>query len=160
MVSICAIGMEWEAKAQNFLLVTIVIAIFDFLIGAFLAPSAEDIAQGFTGPNMQNFENNWAADYRFSEGLDQNFFTVFAIFFPSVTGLQAGANICGDLKDPATAIPKGTLLALLISGISYISFVFMAGFSAARDASGNVTDIINGTLTDHPACLSDFVSKS
>jgi solute carrier family 12 sodium/potassium/chloride transporter 2 len=107
MVCICAIGMEWEAKAQNFLLVAILIAIFDFIIGAFLSPDATEVSQGFTGPSMDNFEKNWPADYRFSEGSEQNFFTVFAIFFPSVTGLQAGANICGDLKDPGTAIPKG-----------------------------------------------------
>lgn len=73
------------------------------------------------------------SDYRFSEGRNQDFFSVFAIFFPSVTGIQAGANICGDLKDPAKAIPKGTFWSLLISMTSYAMFVLFAGGAAARD---------------------------
>lgn len=62
-----------------------------------------------------------------------------------MTGIQAGANISGDLKDPAKSIPKGTLLALLISMTSYAVFVIFAGGSALRDATGNVTDVYNGT---------------
>lgn len=69
-----------------------------------------------------------------------------------VTGLQAGANISGDLKDPAGAIPKGTLLALFLSAISYAVFVVFAGGAAARDASGIV---INGTVVD---CLATKVN--
>jgi solute carrier family 12 sodium/potassium/chloride transporter 2 len=41
---------------------------------------------------------NLGSSYRYSEHVDQDFFSVFAIFFPSVTGIQAGANISGDLK--------------------------------------------------------------
>ncbi|XP_029733780.2 bumetanide-sensitive sodium-(potassium)-chloride cotransporter isoform X1 [Aedes albopictus] len=147
MVIICAVGMEWEAKAQNFLIVTILIAIFNFLIGVIVGPTDNDqLAKGFVGFSSEVFQENLKPDYRFSENTEQTFFTVFAIFFPSVTGVQAGANICGDLKDPATAIPKGTLLALVISAISYITFVFFAGGAALRDASGNLTDLVNGTF--------------
>ncbi|XP_058817397.1 bumetanide-sensitive sodium-(potassium)-chloride cotransporter-like [Topomyia yanbarensis] len=147
MVVICAIGMEWEAKAQNILVVTIVVAIFNFMIGVIIGPRSDnEIAHGFMGFSTQVFTENLKPDYRYSENVNQNFFTVFGIFFPSVTGVQAGANICGDLKDPASAIPKGTLLALLISAISYISFVFFAGAAAVRDASGNITDLVNGTF--------------
>jgi len=44
------------------------------------------------------YAENFGPGFRFSEGLNQNFFTVFSIFFTSVTGVQAGANISGDLK--------------------------------------------------------------
>lgn len=103
------------------------------------------------------FAENWPSDFRFSEKTDQSFFSVFAIFFPSVTGLQAGANISGDLKDPASSIPKGTLLALLISAISYIVFVLIAGGSALRDATGDISDIMNGTLA---SCADTNVSQT
>ena len=42
-------------------------------------------------------ENSWN-DYRPFEGLDYNFFGVFGVFFPAVTGIVAGANLSGDLK--------------------------------------------------------------
>nr|XP_033326435.1 bumetanide-sensitive sodium-(potassium)-chloride cotransporter isoform X2 [Megalopta genalis] len=139
MIMICAVGMEWESKAQNFLIAIIVAAIFDFLIGTIMGPSRiEHKAHGFLGFSTDVFMSNMGPDYRYSENSNQTFFSVFAIFFPSVTGIQAGANISGDLKDPASSIPIGTLLALLISMLSYLTFVLFAGGAAARDASGLV----------------------
>ncbi|XP_053669042.1 bumetanide-sensitive sodium-(potassium)-chloride cotransporter-like [Anopheles marshallii] len=147
MVIICAVGMDWETKAQNFLVIAIVIAIGGFVLGVLLGPRTDnDRGKGFTGVSVERFVDNLGPDYRYSEGIEQDFFSVFGIFFPSVTGVQAGANICGELKDPATAIPKGTLLALLISGISYVAFVLLAGSASYRDASGDLLDLVNGTF--------------
>lgn len=58
------------------------------------------------------FNQNWNPDYSFSEGQDQTLFTVFAIFFPSVTGIQAGANISGDLKvtNPVSNVTDGNFI--------------------------------------------------
>uniref|UniRef100_A0AAR5PV11 Bumetanide-sensitive sodium-(Potassium)-chloride cotransporter n=1 Tax=Dendroctonus ponderosae TaxID=77166 RepID=A0AAR5PV11_DENPD len=157
MIAICAIGMEWESKAQNFLIAIIVGAMVDFIIGTIMGP-VNDLqrAQGFTGFNSTVWETNWYPEYRVSEGQEYSFFAVFAIFFPSVTGIQAGANISGDLKDPASSIPKGTLLSLLITMLSYALFMFFAGGAAMRDATGNVTDLVSGNLT---SCTSDLSCK-
>ncbi|XP_050685671.1 bumetanide-sensitive sodium-(potassium)-chloride cotransporter isoform X2 [Leptidea sinapis] len=154
MCIICAVGMDWESKAQNFLIAIIVGAMVDFVVGTIMGPKdLTEVAEGFVGLSATTFVENFNPDFRYSEKLDQDFFTVFAIFFPSVTGIQAGANISGDLKDPASAIPKGTLLALLISMISYAAMVLISGGGALRDASGNVTDLVvmNGTVMNHSA---------
>uniref|UniRef100_A0A182J3J7 Bumetanide-sensitive sodium-(Potassium)-chloride cotransporter n=1 Tax=Anopheles atroparvus TaxID=41427 RepID=A0A182J3J7_ANOAO len=150
MIIICAVGMDWEVKAQNFLLVLIVVAIFNFIIGAIIGPggSTEDIGKGFLGISTALLAANMGPGYTVMNGVQQNFFSVFAIFFPSVTGIQSGANICGDLKDPASAIPKGTLWACLISAISYVFFSFMAAGSAVREASGNASDLVGVTFTN------------
>lgn len=59
MIIICAVGMEWESKAQNFLVAIIVAAIFNFILGAFLGPKSEtEHAQGFTGFNSK-FSNQY-----------------------------------------------------------------------------------------------------
>ncbi|XP_033219683.1 bumetanide-sensitive sodium-(potassium)-chloride cotransporter [Belonocnema kinseyi] len=144
LLAIVMIGMEWEAKAQVGLLVILLLAIADFLIGTFIGPKSDaERAQGFIGYDARLFEENFYPDYKPKDGQNHDFFSVLAIFFPAATGILAGANISGDLKDPQSAIPKGTLLAIFLTTLSYLIMAVMVGGSVMRDASGNITDIFS-----------------
>lgn len=49
------------------------------------------------------------------------------------------------LQDPSTAIPKGTLLSILITITSYIVLIVVPGAVHLREASGNLDELQNGT---------------
>lgn len=49
------------------------------------------------------------------------FWVVFAVFFPAVTGIEAGLSMSGDLKQPDKSLPLGTLLAISCSYIVYMA---------------------------------------
>ncbi len=48
------------------------------------------------------------------------FWVVFAVFFPAVTGIEAGLGLSGDLKNPAKSLPLGTLLAVATGYLVYM----------------------------------------
>jgi len=64
---------------------------------------------------------------------DMGFWALFALFFPAATGITAGANMSGDLRNPGRAIPKGTLIAIGVTLAVYgVEIVLLAG-GARRD---------------------------
>lgn len=142
LLGIAIIGTEWETKAQIVLLLILLSAMGNFLIGSVLSPTNSQKAQGFIGWNLEVGAENFMPDFR--DG--KNFFAVFAVFFPAATGILAGANISGDLKDPQKSIPKGTLLAIMITTISYILFAVTAGCTVYRYANGIEDYVNNNTM--------------
>ncbi len=64
-----------------------------------------------------------------------SFWVAFAVFFPAVTGIEAGLGMSGDLKNPARALPLGTLAAVLTGYAVYIAIpVFLSQTVADREA--------------------------
>ncbi|KAK5915618.1 hypothetical protein CesoFtcFv8_001194 [Champsocephalus esox] len=142
LLAISVAGMEWEAKAQILLLIILLVAIVNVFVGTFIPATPEKKSQGIFDYNSKIFMENFTPDFR--EG--ESFFSVFAIFFPAATGILAGANISGDLRDPQAAIPKGTLLAILITAFTYLGVALAVSACVVRDATGNLTDIITSSI--------------
>ncbi|XP_077568718.1 solute carrier family 12 member 1 [Stigmatopora nigra] len=138
LLGISLAGMEWEAKAQIVLLIILLAAIVDVFAGTFIPPTEDKKSKGVFNYNVNIFLENFPP--AFSAG--ESFFSVFSIFFPAATGILAGANISGDLRDAQAAIPKGTLLAILITGITYLGVALCVSACVVRDATGNLTDLI------------------
>ena len=53
------------------------------------------------------------------------FFTAFAIFFPAVTGIDAGVGMSGDLKNPRKSLVKGTFFSIGLTFIVYLIVTFI-----------------------------------
>uniref|UniRef100_A0A9J8DMJ5 Solute carrier family 12 member 7b n=1 Tax=Cyprinus carpio carpio TaxID=630221 RepID=A0A9J8DMJ5_CYPCA len=82
------------------------------------------------------------------------FFTLLVgIYFPSVTGIMAGSNRSGDLRDAQRSIPIGTILAIATTTIIYLSCVVMFGACIEgvllRDKFGDSVkgNLVIGTLS-------------
>ncbi|MCM4153912.1 Na-K-Cl cotransporter [Arenibacter sp. N53] len=86
--------------------------------------------------NELDYNIQWTGTYPGSIENDFNgssFWIVFAVFFPAVTGVMAGANMSGDLTNPRKSIPVGTISSVIITTIIYVSLIFVAAVIASPD---------------------------
>lgn len=111
------VGSSWAIRAQYLILTALVGSVISFVIG------------GVLNFDAGLFQTNWAASYSSPE---HNFWTTFAVFFPAVTGIMAGVNMSGDLKEPERSIPNGTLAAIAVGGLIYMIQVLIMGGSTTR----------------------------
>ncbi|VDM65821.1 unnamed protein product [Strongylus vulgaris] len=129
LMSIIFIGTQFESRMQMFLLVILTASIIDYWIGSVFPPNNAAILRGATGYSYTTLFENLLPSFR-----GEDFFSVFAVYFPAATGIMAGANISGDLADPQRAIPMGTLLAIGITTVVYLATVWMTGSTCVRYA--------------------------
>ncbi len=97
-----------------------------------------------------NFDFQWFGTYPGSIENDfggSSFWIVFAVFFPAVTGVMAGANMSGDLTNPRKSIPYGTISSVIITTIIYISLIFVASMIAtSKELAENYNVFIDKAL--------------
>uniref|UniRef100_A0A673ZUV6 Solute carrier family 12 member 9 n=1 Tax=Salmo trutta TaxID=8032 RepID=A0A673ZUV6_SALTR len=88
----------------------------------------------YTGFNVTTLKDNLGSGYTvdYSTGKVMSFATVFAVMFTSCTGIMAGANMSGELKNPSAAIPKGTIIAVLYTFIVYVLLFILASSTCER----------------------------
>jgi amino acid transporter len=102
LVILSFIGVRAAMKAQYFIMAAIVLSLLSAFLGK--GQGSEHIVFWHQSTSV-------------------SFWKVFAIFFPAVTGIAAGAAMSGDLKDPKRSLPIGILSAI---GIGLIIYVGMA----------------------------------
>ncbi|HAC62603.1 MAG TPA: Na-K-Cl cotransporter [Cyanothece sp. UBA12306] len=100
-------------KAQYFIMAGIVLSLFSFYFGHRVEPTEIEL---------------WVTS-------KEPFWTVFAVFFPAVTGIMAGVNMSGDLRDPIKSLPIGTLAAV---GTGFVIYMTLPLFLAMRADSSTL----------------------
>uniref|UniRef100_D3Z6X1 Solute carrier family 12 member 8 n=1 Tax=Mus musculus TaxID=10090 RepID=D3Z6X1_MOUSE len=120
-------GVKWIIRLQLLLLLLLAVSTLDFVVGSFTHLDPE---HGFIGYSPELLQSNILPEY--SPG--ESFFTVFGVFFPAATGVMAGFNMGGDLRDPADSVPLGSLAAVGVSWFLYIIFAFLLGAVCTREA--------------------------
>lgn len=120
-------GVKWVVRIQFVLLLVLLMALSDFGVGIFIK---KDLESGVTGLNMTTFLDNIKPSYLVNE----NWFTIFGVFFPAMTGVCAGINMSSDLLNPSKNIPTGTFSAIGTSVLIYVAFILGLGATCERTA--------------------------
>lgn len=151
MLIVCLIGAAMFAKTSVLILGVVCVCLFSTYI-SFLSQGPQEIpipqenhlvdhngtkitTGSYTGLSSDTFYNNlfenYGKDYT-SSGGEINFAIVFGVLFAGVTGIMAGANMSGELKNPSRSIPIGTLSAV---SFTFVCYVILTVLMAATTSS-------------------------
>ncbi|XP_060940735.1 solute carrier family 12 member 9-like [Limanda limanda] len=141
---VCLVGAHIYAKAAFIIFIIVTTVLVSVFISFFIArpvgvvlPSVNSTSltiANFTGFRLHTLQSNLLPNYTvdYTTGAMMNFATVFAVMFNGCTGIMAGSNMSGDLKNPSYSIPRGTIAAVLITFITYNLLSLLAAWSCDR----------------------------
>ncbi|MCB0196354.1 MAG: Na-K-Cl cotransporter [Anaerolineae bacterium] len=139
LLTISYISADLAIKVQYVIMTVMAVSIVSFLMTP--APVLPEV--NYVG----NFEK-------------ANFWVVYAIFFPAVTGIMAGANMSGDLRDPRRAIPLGTMSSIIVTMIIYISMAVVVGLVSTPDELLNNQMVMVDKALWGPAVLAGIMGAT
>ncbi|RWS13256.1 solute carrier family 12 member 9-like protein [Dinothrombium tinctorium] len=144
---VCLIGASMFAKTSIFIFITVMLSAISVIV-SLIGQKAQDIPipinngteyLHFTGFNWTTFKDNIYPDFvvDYTTKKQMTFATVFGVLFSGVTGIMAGANMSGELKEPSKSIPKGTLGAVLYTFITYSTLFILTAATCPRELLQN-----------------------
>lgn len=139
------ISANLAVRVQYIILVILAAAIISVLLGSF-----EIAGQAGLSETPQLF-----GSFR-----DGNFWVLFAIYFPAVTGILAGVNMSGDLKDPRESIPKGTMAAIFLSLVIYLVLAYWFSRVATPEELMNNQLVVVEKAIWKPAVLAGILAAT
>lgn len=139
LLIVSSVSAQLAIRTQYFIMTIVGLSVVSFILTR-ATPVPEPVLIG-------NFE-------------DANFWQVFAIYFPAVTGIMAGANMSGDLKDPRRSIPLGTISAILVTMAIYIGLAYAAArVGSAEELRTNQLFMVDNALWG-PAVLAGIMGAT
>jgi amino acid transporter len=89
-----------------------------------------------------------------------NFWAIFAVFFPAVTGVLTGVNMSGTLKDPRRSIPKGIITAVILTLIIYLTLAYWTSLVATPEELVTNFTIMVDRAAYGPAILAGILAAT
>nr|CAB3266105.1 solute carrier family 12 member 9-like [Phallusia mammillata] len=148
---VCLVGAEIYAKTTFLIFLIVMVSIASIIISFFakkplqvLLPVLNSTTAvssvcnvsvvNYTGLSYDTMHGNLFEKFNvdYTTGAKQNFVTVFAVLFNGCTGIMAGANMSGDLKNPSRSIPVGTIAACVVTFLVYTILVILISATSPR----------------------------
>ncbi len=125
LITIAYISANLAIKTQYIIMGIIALSLISIIVAAYegsmFIPTSDALGWGSFKGSIEN------------EFSGSDFWLVFAVFFPAATGIMAGANMSGELKNPKRSIPAGTLWAIGVSFVIYMLIAFWIARSATEE---------------------------
>ncbi|XP_053185881.1 solute carrier family 12 member 9-like [Scomber japonicus] len=144
---VCLVGASIYAKATFIIVIIVTTVLASIFISFFIMGPRVVILSGtsvlnstgltnasYTGLRLHTLKGNLLPNYTvdYTTHAMMSFATVFAVMFNGCTGIMAGSNMSGDLKNPSYSIPRGTLAAVLITFVTYNLLSLLVASSCER----------------------------
>ncbi|XP_028821289.1 solute carrier family 12 member 9-like [Denticeps clupeoides] len=145
---VCLVGSHLYTRASFLILLVVTVTLLSIIISMLMVrPIQMTVSHpgdtpnttlsyntSYTGFNMSTLKHNLRAGYAldYSTKAVMTFASVFAVMFNGCTGIMAGANMSGELKNPSVSIPRGTIIAVAYTFIIYLLVFLLVSSTCDR----------------------------
>ncbi|KAL4659933.1 solute carrier family 12 member 9-like [Arapaima gigas] len=144
---VCLVGAHLYSRASFIILLVVTVSLISIVISPLvLGPRTFVISHqrgtnstsvynaSYTGFNITTLRANLGSGYTldYSTNTVMSFATVFAVMFTSCTGIMAGSNMSGELKNPSVSIPRGTIIAVVYTFFVYVIVFLLVSSTCDR----------------------------